>query len=91
MDSIVKICVPSTFRAVTTLHTEVLTIILDLTPDILKQFTFHNRFTILREGLIVYENRSREIYYIGSSEHWFLCRVLGLSQHIHFIQNFPKN
>ena len=41
MNSILRICVPSTLHVVAQ-HTEVLTICLDLTPDILKQHTFHD-------------------------------------------------
>ena len=41
MNSISRICVPSTLRVVAQ-HTEVLTVFLDLTPNILKQPTFHN-------------------------------------------------
>ena len=40
MNSILKTCVPSTLREVAQ-HTKVLTVCLDLTPDILKQLTFH--------------------------------------------------
>ena len=42
MNSILRICVPSTLRVVAQ-HTVVLTVCLDLTPDILKQPTFHDR------------------------------------------------
>ena len=41
MNSILRIYVPSTLN-VAARHTEVLTITLDLTPDILKQSTLHN-------------------------------------------------
>ena len=42
MNSILRICIPSTPRVVAQ-HTEVLTVRLDLTPDISKQPTFHDR------------------------------------------------
>ena len=42
MNSILRICVSSTLRVVAQ-HTEVLTVCLDLTPDILKQPTFQDR------------------------------------------------
>ena len=42
MNSILRICVPSTLRVIAQ-HTEVLTVSLDLTPDILKQPTFHDQ------------------------------------------------
>ena len=42
MNFILRICIPSTLH-VFTQHTEVLTICLDFTPDILKQPTFHDR------------------------------------------------
>ena len=42
MNSILRICVPSILRVITK-HTEVLTVSLDLTPNILKQPTFHDQ------------------------------------------------
>ena len=42
MDPILRICFPSTLRVVAQ-HAEVLTFCLDLTPNILKQPTFHDR------------------------------------------------
>ena len=42
MNSILRICVPSTLRVVAQ-HTEVLTVCPDPTLDILKQPTFYNR------------------------------------------------
>ena len=42
MNSILKICIPSTLCVVAQ-HTEVLAVSLDLTFDILKQSTFHDR------------------------------------------------
>ena len=41
MNSILRICVPSTLRVVAQ-HTKVLTVCLDLTLDILKQLTFYD-------------------------------------------------
>ena len=61
MNSILGIYVPLTLN-VAAQHTEVLTITLDLTPDISKQPTSHNRSIILL-GLRVHANRSHEIYY----------------------------
>ena len=42
MDSILRICVPLTLHAVTQ-HTGVLTVKLDLIPDISNYSTFHDR------------------------------------------------
>ena len=42
MNSILRICVPSTLRVLAQ-RIEVLTVFLDLTPDILKQPIFHDR------------------------------------------------
>ena len=42
MNSILRICVPSTLCMVAQ-HTELLTVCLDFTLDILKQPTFHDR------------------------------------------------
>ena len=42
MNFILRICVPSTLRVIAQ-HTEVLTVCLDFTSDILKQPTFHNQ------------------------------------------------
>ena len=41
MNFILRICVPSTLRVVAQ-HTEILTVCLDLTPNILKQLIFHD-------------------------------------------------
>ena len=41
MNFILRICVPLALHVVAQ-HTEILTICLDLTPDILKQPTFHD-------------------------------------------------
>ena len=43
---ILRICVPSTLRVIAQ-YIEVLTVRLDLTSDISKQLTFHNRFDSL--------------------------------------------
>ena len=40
MNSILRICIPSTLNMATQ-HTEVLIVTLNLTPDISKQLTFH--------------------------------------------------
>ena len=42
MNFILRICVPLALHVVAQ-HTEVLTVCVDLTPDILKQPTFHDR------------------------------------------------
>ena len=42
MNSILRIYVPSTLNVVAT-YTEVLTVTIDLTPDISKQLTFHDQ------------------------------------------------
>ena len=42
MNSILRICVPLALRVVVQ-YTEILTIELDLTPDISKQLTFHDQ------------------------------------------------
>ena len=47
MNFILRICFPSILRVVAQ-HTEVLTVCLDLIPNILKQPTFHDRFPELR-------------------------------------------
>ena len=47
MNSILRKYVPSTLRVIAQ-HTEVLTVSLDLTPDILKQPTFHDRVHYFR-------------------------------------------
>ena len=54
MNSLLRICVPSTLRVVAQ-HTKILTVCLDLTLDILKQPTFHDQVTI-PSGLRVYVN-----------------------------------
>ena len=61
MNSILRICVPSKLYVVAQ-HTEVLTVILDLTPDISKNLHFMIEFIILL-GLRVYVSKSRDIYY----------------------------
>ena len=52
MNSILRICVPSTLYVVAQ-YTKVLTVCLDLTPDILKQSTFHDqvRYSLKIESL----------------------------------------
>ena len=61
MNSILRIDVPSTLN-VAAQHTEVLTVTLDLTPDISKQPTLHNQVHYSLK-IKSYVNRSREIYY----------------------------
>ena len=59
MNFLLRIYVPSTLN-VTAQHIEVLTVTLDLTPDISKQPTFHDQ---VHYSLRVHVNISREIYY----------------------------
>ena len=61
MNFILRICVPSTLHMVVQ-YTEILTVLLKLTPNISKQPHFMIRFTILSE-MRVYINKIREIYY----------------------------
>ena len=61
MNSILRIYVPSTLN-VATQYTKVLTITIDLTPDISKQPTLMIKSIILSR-LRVHANISREIYY----------------------------
>ena len=61
MNSILKICVPSTLCVVAQ-HTDILIVRLGLTPDISKQPTFHDQVHYSLK-LRVYVNKSREIYY----------------------------
>ena len=61
MNSILRIDVPSTLN-VAAQHTEVLTVTLDLTPDISKQPTLYNQVHYSLK-IKSYVNRSREIYY----------------------------
>ena len=61
MNSILRIYVPSTLNVVAQ-HTEVLTITIDLTPDISKQSTLMIKSIILSR-LRVHANISHEIYY----------------------------
>ena len=56
-----RICVPLVLR-VAVQHTEVLTVELDLTPDILKQPTFHDQVHY-PPVLGVYVNENYEIHY----------------------------
>ena len=62
MNSILRIHVPSTLN-VAAQHTEVLTVTLDLTPDISKQLTLHDhvRYSLKIKSSCKYI--SREIYY----------------------------
>ena len=52
MNSILRICIPSILGVVAQ-HTEILTICIDLTLDILKQPKFHNRvhYSLMIESL----------------------------------------
>ena len=59
MNFILRICVPSTLHMVVQ-YTEILTVLLDLTPNISKQPHFMITFTILSE-MRVYINKIREI------------------------------
>ena len=61
MNSILRIYIPSTLN-VTAQHTEILIMTLDLTPNYQSNLHFIIRSIIL-SGLIVYVNKSREIYY----------------------------
>ena len=61
MNFILRICVPSTLHVVAQ-YTEVLTVELDLTPDILKQPTFHDQVHY-SPVLGVYVNENYEIHY----------------------------
>ena len=61
MNFILRIYFLSTLRVVAQ-HTEVLTVKLDLTPDISKNLHFMIEFIILL-GLRVYVSKSRDIYY----------------------------
>ena len=67
MNSFLRIYVPSILN-VAAQHTEVLTITLDLTPDILKQPTFHDKVHYLSR-LRVHVNISHEIYYSFDSHY----------------------
>ena len=61
MNSILRICVPSTLN-VAAQHTEILIVTLDLTPDISKQPTPHDHVHYsLRIRVDV--NKTRQIYY----------------------------
>ena len=61
MNSILRIYVPSTLN-MTAQHTKVLTVTLNLTLDISKQPTLHDRSIILL-GLRIHVSRSCEIYF----------------------------
>ena len=62
MNFILRIYVSSTLNVVAQ-HTEVLTVTLNLTPDISKQPTFHDQVHYSLSGLKVHVNISHEIYY----------------------------
>ena len=66
MNSILKIYVPSTLT-VAAQHTEVLTVTLDLTPDISKQPTLHDQVHYSLRIKSSYKYISREIYYLIDS------------------------
>ena len=61
MNSILRIYVPSILN-VAAHYTEVLTVTIDLTPDISKQPTLHDHVYYFL-GLRVHVNKSCEIYY----------------------------
>ena len=61
MNSILRICVPSTLRVVAQ-HTKILIVRLDITPNISKQPTFCD-WVHYSLKLRVYVNKSHEIYY----------------------------
>ena len=62
MNSILRIYVPSTLNVVAQ-HTEVLTVSLDLTPDISKQPTLHDQVHYSLRIKSSCKYISREIYY----------------------------
>ena len=62
MNSILRIHVPSILN-VAAQHTEVLTVTLDLTPDILKQPTLHDQVYYSLQIKSSCKYISREIYY----------------------------
>ena len=62
MNSILRIYVPSTLN-VAAQHTEVLTITLDLTPDISKQPTLHDQVHYSLKIKSSFKYISRKIYY----------------------------
>ena len=62
MNSILRIYVTSTLNAAA-LHTEVLTITLDLTPDISKQPTLHDQVHYSLKIKSSFKYISRKIYY----------------------------
>ena len=66
MNSILKIYVPSTLTVAAQL-TEVLTVTLDLTPDISKQPTLHDQVHYSLRIKSSYKYISREIYYLIDS------------------------
>ena len=62
MNSILRIYVPSILNVVAQ-HTEILTITIDLTPDISKNNLHFMIKSIILSGLRVHANISHEIYY----------------------------
>ena len=66
MNSILRIYVPSTLN-VAAQHTEVLTVTLDLTPDISKQLTLHDQVHYYLRIKHSCKYISREIYYLIDS------------------------
>ena len=62
MNSILRIYVPSTLNVIAQ-HTEILTVILDLTPDISKQPTLHDQVHYSLKIKSSFKYISREIYY----------------------------
>ena len=68
MNSILKIYVPSTLTVAAQL-TEVLTVTLDLTPDISKQPTLHDQVHYSLRIKSSYKYISREIYYSINKSH----------------------
>ena len=68
MNSILKIYVPSTLTVATQL-TEVLTVTLDLTPDISKQPTLHDQVHYSLRIKSSYKYISRKIYYSINKSH----------------------
>ena len=66
MNSILRIYVPSTLN-VAAQHTEILTVTLDLTPDISKQPTLHDQVHYSLKIKSSCKYISREIYYLIDS------------------------
>ena len=68
MNSILRIYVPSTLN-VAAQYSEVLTVTLDLTPDISKNNLHFMIKSIILSGLRVHANISHEIYYLIDSHY----------------------